>query len=125
VARKRRIAREREESYYTIRKGYSGTEKQAGPPLDLCLRLPHCEEVLDEQSGTLYKSKVLCDVTTTNFFHYQISGAVGVCLKLYGHIDVDKLLQYCNHVTEDEMTTIREAAAQLRDTTSCVERGNR
>lgn len=98
-----------------MRKEYSGTEKQAGPPLDLCLRLLLCEEVQDQELGSLWKSKVLQDVTTSNFFHYQISGAVGACLKLYGHIDVDKLLKYCGHVTEEEIATMREAAAQLRD----------
>jgi hypothetical protein len=48
-----------------MRKGYSGTEKQAGPPLDLCLRLLVCEEAQGEQLGTLYKSKVLRNVTTS------------------------------------------------------------
>jgi hypothetical protein len=65
VLHKRRVAREREEYYYTMRKGYSGTEKQAGPPLDLCLRLLVCEEAQGEQLGTLYKSKVLRNVITS------------------------------------------------------------
>jgi hypothetical protein len=98
-----------------MRTGYSGTENQAGPPLDLCLKLFLCQEVQDKDLGTLYDSKVLRDITTSKFFHYQISGAVGIILKLYGHIDVDKLLKYCTHVTEDEIVVMRKAADQLRD----------
>lgn len=37
VARKRQAAKQKEEVYYTMRKGYSGTDKQTGPLLDLRL----------------------------------------------------------------------------------------
>jgi hypothetical protein len=59
-----------------MRKGYSDTEKQAGPPLDLCLRLLVCEEVQGEQLGTLPKSKVLRNVTTSYAERERIDGSV-------------------------------------------------
>lgn len=58
---------------------------------------------------------VLSGATSRCFCHYQISGIVGVILKTFGTIDVDKLLAHCSIVTAEEEEHMREAARQLHD----------
>jgi hypothetical protein len=46
-------------------------------------------------------SRLLDGLTASNFYTYQISGAVGCILKMYGEVDADKLLDGTNHVLID------------------------
>jgi hypothetical protein len=107
----RKQALEDNERYYTLRASYSGTQAQVGPPLDLCLELLACEE----QPNGLWRSKLLADATSSDFYHYQISGAVGCILKLYGRIDVDKLLSKSKQPYAFDVEKVRRAAERLHD----------
>jgi hypothetical protein len=52
---------------------FSGTDSRAGPPVDVCLRLLDCETLPD---GRMH-SRLLDGLTSSNFYTYQVSGAVG------------------------------------------------
>lgn len=54
-------------------------------------------------------------VTDTEFFNYQISGAVGIALKLYGRIDADALLRGTSYLDNPRAADIRQAAVELKD----------
>lgn len=102
---------EENERYYTLRSTYSGTQAQAGPHLDLCLQVLACEK----QADGLYKSRVLEGATTSSFYHYQISGAIGCVLKLYGKIDVEKLLSATPTPYSFDVEKVKAAAEVLQD----------
>ncbi|KAJ0425565.1 P-loop containing nucleoside triphosphate hydrolase protein [Aspergillus carlsbadensis] len=63
----------------------------------------------------LYKSMLLDKFVTSHFYHYQISGAVGIILKLYGQIDAEALLLETDCLQHPQANIVREAAAQLKD----------
>jgi SNF2 family DNA or RNA helicase len=90
---------------------FSGTKAQAGPPVDLCLQLLDCMTL---PSG-MVRSSILKNVTDSDFYPYQVSGSVGVILKLYGHIDTEKLLKATCFVDDPRAEKIREAGEKLRD----------
>ncbi|KAH0346279.1 hypothetical protein KCU83_g7430, partial [Aureobasidium melanogenum] len=110
-AQARRQEAEENERYYTLRSAYSGTQAQTGPPLDLCLQVLACEK----QPSGLYKSKILEGATKSHFYHYQISGAIGCILKLYGKIDVDKLLSKTPKPYDFDVEKVKAAADKLHD----------
>ncbi|KAH0264376.1 hypothetical protein KCU91_g12087, partial [Aureobasidium melanogenum] len=107
----RKQALEDNERYYTLRAAYSGTQAQVGPPLDLCLQLLACEQ----QPSGLWRSKLFTEATDSDFYHYQISGAVGCILKLYGRIDVDALLSKSKKPYAFDVEKVRQAADKLHD----------
>ncbi|KAH0288518.1 hypothetical protein KCU62_g5009, partial [Aureobasidium sp. EXF-3399] len=94
-----------------LRSTYSGTQAQTGPPLDLCVALLACEK----QENGLYKSKLLEGLTSSSFYHYQLGGAIGCILKLYGTIDAEKLLAAAPQPYAFDAQKVREAAEVLRD----------
>lgn len=53
--------------------------------------------------------------TTSEFYDYQILGAIGCVLKLYGRIDAEKLLRATNYLANPQAEDIRRAAADLQD----------
>ena len=61
----------------------------------------------------LLRDKV--NVTDRSFYSYQISGAVGAVLKLYGNIDPDALLRACRQPDHPRASEIRQAASGLND----------
>jgi SNF2 family DNA or RNA helicase len=61
----------------------------------------------------LLRDKV--NVTDRSFYNYQISGAVGAVLKLYGNIDPDALLRACRQPDHPRASEIRQAAYGLND----------
>lgn len=97
--------------YYTMQRAFSGTQHRAGPPLDVCMRLL----LATEQPNGLYKSELLKDFTKSDFYNYQLFGAVGVILKLYGGIDAEKLLVETGNVDHPRADDVRDAAQSLRD----------
>jgi hypothetical protein len=52
----------------------------------------------DPKNGEIVIPRLLRDAKSTdrNRYIYQVSGAVGAVLKMYGKIDADKLLKACN-----------------------------
>ncbi|KAF4636083.1 hypothetical protein G7Y89_g2010 [Cudoniella acicularis] len=82
----------REDDYYTMRSAFSGLNSRAGPELDVCLQLLDCEQL----SNGRYQSRLFKDRTGCSFFNYQITGIVGILLKLYGKIDAERLLAATN-----------------------------
>ena len=61
----------------------------------------------------LLRDKV--NITDRSFYNYQISGAVGAVLKLYGDIDADALLRACGQPDHPRASEIKQAAAGLKD----------
>jgi len=59
---------------------------QTGPHVDLCIAVLACEK----QENGLYKSKLHEGLTPSSFYHYQLGGAIGCILKLYGTIDLSR-----------------------------------
>ncbi|RDW62917.1 uncharacterized protein DSM5745_10028 [Aspergillus mulundensis] len=98
-----------EAEYIVLQKAFSGTDNRSGPPVDICLQLL----MATEQDHGLYKSEMLAKFTNSQFYHYQISGAVGIILKLYGHIDPQVLLESTNCLDHPRAEEVREAAAVL------------
>jgi SNF2 family DNA or RNA helicase len=68
-----------------------------------------------QSENGLYKSVLLENLVTSHFYHYQISGAVGLILKLYGQIDAEALLLATDCLQHPQANMVREAAAQLKD----------
>jgi hypothetical protein len=83
----------------------------SSPPVDLCLQLLDCDMLLDG----MVKSRLLHGVTDCVFFPHQVSGAVGMALKLYGRIDIDKLLNREDLPQTLRIDKMRAATSQLRD----------
>lgn len=88
---------------------FSGTSARSGPYYDLCLRVLDCETL----PNGMIRSRLLKGLTTRTFFNYQISGAVGVIIRLYGKIDVDKLLAGVNQKDNPRASDMKEAASRL------------
>ena len=82
----------------------------AGPKVDVCLQLLDCETLEDGK----VRPRLLKGLTSSNFYHYQISGAIGCILKMYGKIDVEKLLQATKNKGNPRAKSIREAASHLQ-----------
>jgi SNF2 family DNA or RNA helicase len=85
---------------------FSGTQARTGPPVDICLQLLDCQVQPDGKVS----SSFLQGVTDTKFFPYQISGAVGLVLKLYGSIEESLFAG-----TSNQALDMREAARDLED----------
>lgn len=71
-----------DDDYYVLHGAFSASDSRCGPMLDICLDLLLCEK-----SGDKYHSSLLEDFTSSDFYDYQIVGAVGLLLKLVGRID--------------------------------------
>ncbi|OBT82958.1 hypothetical protein VE02_08180 [Pseudogymnoascus sp. 03VT05] len=97
--------------YYVLQTAFSGTNTRSGPPVDLCLQLLDCEEL---PNGRV-RSRLLSGATSSEFYKYQVSGAVGCILKLYGEVDADKLLKAMGKETDPSADLVHDAAIQLRD----------
>lgn len=82
-----------------------------GPQVDLCLRLLDCENL---PNGRV-RSRLLEGFTKSEFYEYQISGAVGCILKLYGSIDAEKLLKGTNQLENPRANDIRHICTLLSD----------
>lgn len=97
-----------------MKTAFAGTNSRAGPEVDLCLELLDC--IPDPGNANMFIPQLLRDgkITDRSFYAYQISGAVGVVLKLYGEVDVDKLLEVTNSTLHPRAQRIREAGAQLK-----------
>ncbi|KAL3464256.1 hypothetical protein BJX64DRAFT_286678 [Aspergillus heterothallicus] len=100
-----------ESDYCVLQQACSGTDNRCGPPIDLCMQLL----MATKKENGLYKSELLEKFIDTHFYHYQISGAVGVLLKLYGHIDPELLLLATDCLQHPQANMVREAAARLKD----------
>ncbi|KAL2853238.1 hypothetical protein BJY01DRAFT_78302 [Aspergillus pseudoustus] len=100
-----------ESEYCVLQRAFSGTDYRSGPPVDLCLRLL----LATKQDNGLYRSELLEEFVDSDFYHYQISGAVGIIAKLYGQIDANKLLLATDCLQHPQADVVREAAAQLKD----------
>lgn len=79
--------------------------------VDAILRVLACER----QETGLYKSKLLEGATTSSFYHYQVSGAIGCVLKLYSTINVERLLLAATKPYAFDIEKVRAAAQVLRD----------
>lgn len=97
--------------YYTMQRAFSGTQRRAGPPLDVCMRLL----LATKQPNGLYKSELLKDFVKSELYNYQLCGAVGVVLKLYGYVDAELLLAGTGQLDHPQAADVRVAASQLRD----------
>lgn len=97
--------------YYTLQRAFSGTQRRVGPPLDVCIRLL----LATEQPNGLYKSELLKDFVKSEFYNYQLCGAVGVILKLYGRVDAEQLLAGTGQLDHPRAADVRDAASQLVD----------
>ena len=95
-----------------MRSAFSGTEARAGPPLDLCLDLLDC---IKDKKGMFRPRLIPAEHMDCTFYDYQITGAVGLILKLYGKIDADKLLNGTNNKDNPRAAKIRQAASKLED----------
>jgi len=93
-----------------MQSAFSSGSSRVGQPVDLCLQLLDCEQV-----GTRYRSRLLtqANVTTRDFYDYQVSGAVSGALMLYGRIDPDKLLAATNALEHECAARVRDAASKL------------
>ncbi|CEL03222.1 hypothetical protein ASPCAL04379 [Aspergillus calidoustus] len=100
-----------ESDYYVLQQAFAGGDNRSGPPVDLCMRLL----LATQREDGLYKSPLLEKFVTSHFYHYQISGAVGIILKLYGQIDAEALLLATDYLQHPQANMVREAAAQLKD----------
>lgn len=90
---------------------FSGTDLRAGPPIDLCLRLLDCERLLNSR----VRSRLLHSIITSEFYDYQISGAIGCLLKLYGSVDIEVLLRGTKQLNNPRANDIRHIASLLKD----------
>ncbi|KAI9376377.1 hypothetical protein BJX61DRAFT_538909 [Aspergillus egyptiacus] len=97
--------------YCNLQRAFSGTEYRSGPPVDICVRLLMATKT---ETG-LYRSELLEGFVKCHFYHYQISGAIGLILKLYGQIDAEVLLRKTNRMEHALANDVREAAASLKD----------
>ncbi|KAJ5833227.1 hypothetical protein N7474_001538 [Penicillium riverlandense] len=104
--------------YYTQQKAFSGTENRVGPFVNLCLDLLLCEPDGDRYRATLFQAFT----HNITFYHYQISGAVGLILKQYGEIDATKIIASAGLDSNDRRAEkVKHAAKQLTDLrTHCV-----
>ncbi|KAL2829917.1 hypothetical protein BDW59DRAFT_28313 [Aspergillus cavernicola] len=75
--------------YCLLQKAFSGTDNRSGPPVDLCMQLVTATRM---ENG-LYKSELLEGFVVSHFYHYQMSGAIGIVLKLYEQINAETLLR--------------------------------
>ncbi|KGO68052.1 Helicase, C-terminal [Penicillium expansum] len=101
--------------YYTIHQASSGSQERVGPYLDLSLELLMCTEVTGAP-GQYLSSLVSPAQTTCQFFHYQIVAAVGILLKLNGHIHGRALLKACGvEATSNRAKKAIKAAEKLTD----------
>ncbi|KGO49252.1 SNF2-like protein [Penicillium expansum] len=97
--------------YYTLHAAFSGSDSRAGPCLDVCLDLLLCEK-----KGDKYISTLLEKLTDSHFFHYQITGAVGIILKIFGTIDAERLCQSTAlNASDPRAQKVLSAANKLRD----------
>jgi SNF2 family DNA or RNA helicase len=69
-----------------------------------------CEHLADGR----VRSRLLDGLATSNFYTYQISGAVGCILKMYGKVDADKLLRGTNNTKNPRAKDVQNAAASLQ-----------
>lgn len=97
--------------YYTLQRAFSGTQHRAGPPLDLCQWLL----LATEQPSGLFKSELLKDFVKSEFYNYQLCGAVGVILKLYGQVNTEQLLAGTGQLDHPRANDIHDAAQSLGD----------
>lgn len=100
-----------ERDYFTMQTALSGTASRAGPPFDLCFAVLGGEFVKDG----LVRCRILRKATTRTFYNYQVSGIVGCFLKLYGSIDIDRLLKATSSASESYAKSARKAAEKLND----------
>lgn len=66
-------------------------------------------------SASSFSRSIPSGATSHCLYHYQVSGVVGVSLKLFGTIDVDMFLTIGSSVTTEEEAGMREAARQLHN----------
>ncbi|XHG09858.1 hypothetical protein AWENTII_012895 [Aspergillus wentii] len=97
--------------YYLHQQAFSGTDNRSGPPLDVCMRLL----IAKEGKNGKYKSELLENFVNCSFYHYQVSGAIGLVLKLYGKIDAETLLKKTGSMKHAQADDVRKAAAELQD----------
>ena len=64
-----------------------------------------------------YRSLILSNHTKSTFYNYQITGAIGIVLKLLGKIDAAKLFERCPDVgwTLEQLDLAEHAATKLED----------
>jgi hypothetical protein len=63
------------------------------------------------------RSRLLSSATSSEFYSYQVSGAIGCLLKLYGTIDIEAVLIQMDKGDDPSADSIRAAAGRLRDLT--------
>lgn len=72
--------------------------------------------LLCEKRGDRYHSVLLENFTTSDFYDYQIVGAIGILLKLFGMIDDELLLSGTGFDPQDPRAEkVSSAAGRLRD----------
>jgi hypothetical protein len=113
LTRRQTMEAEDQQDYYTMKSAFTGTENRAGPPADLCLRLLDC--IQDPNNPDFVIPQILKKVTDRHFYVFQVTGAIGAVLKLYGRIDVEKLLVATEYLNHPKANDIRAAAAGLED----------
>lgn len=65
--------------------------------------------------GNFWRSKLLVGVATSDWFDYQISGAVGCVLNLNGQIDAERLLNSAKEPNNIDAVKVRCSAAEISD----------
>ncbi|KAL8845881.1 MAG: hypothetical protein Q9221_008987 [Calogaya cf. arnoldii] len=70
-------------NYYQIQGAFSGTPKQTGPPVDLSLTILGMEK---REHSNRYACNLLKNFTTSEFYTFQVNGAVDMCLKSFGRV---------------------------------------
>ncbi|KAJ5529629.1 SNF2-like protein [Penicillium freii] len=100
-----------DEDYYILQSAFSASNSRCGPCLDLCLDLLLCEKRDDK-----YRPMLIEKFTSCEFFDYQITGAIGLVLKLFGGIDAKLLLSATGLNPQDPRAErVSSAAEKLRD----------
>ncbi|CAI7626633.1 unnamed protein product [Penicillium viridicatum] len=105
-----------DKDYCTLLAAFSGCAARVGPHLDICLDLLLCQKVNPQDSASVYRSELLKQFTSSNFYDYQVVGAVGILLKQVGRVDAKALLKYCGFPTKknEQTSKLHSAAKQLQ-----------
>ena len=72
--------------YSQIQEAFSGSEKQLGFPVDLSLAIL---DIKAQPSGR-YMCELLASFTSSECYHYQVSGSLYMCWKTFGILPIPK-----------------------------------
>jgi len=88
-----------DEKYYQVQGAFGGTQQQTGFPIDLSLTIL----CMDALPNGRFTCSILNDFTSSEFYHYQASGALYMCAKTFGEIPVSKDHVFKDHALKSEV----------------------